>query len=283
MALRAFRCNPSLGGFGGESSTISILRSQNENHNEFDSNSPVEQKESSCDSLFGKKKNTDSKVKLTAQKKIVHVGGLGSDDDAFAQIVKELVDNAVDACSSSSKETHNDSKTNKNFACVNKNSIPKRVKVVLEPIKHSTAPINTGGGSNAINGEEFLRVTVSDNGVGMENIGKCVTAFCTSKGQDENEKILQSKRKSNRDKTQDLTAGRYGIGLTLCLLHAQRLVPNSFASITSATQESTNWTRSRYVVDTQNDAVLCVKEEYLPKTRPDESGTAVSLLVPVSV
>ena len=35
-------------------------------------------------------------------------------------------------------------------------------------------------------------------------------------------------------------------------------------------------------MDTDGDSVKCVKQELLPKTSPEESGTAVSLLVPVS-
>ena len=55
MALRTFRHNPSLGGFGGESSTA----------------------------IGGGVDGTTNKA---------------VDADAFAQIIKELVDNAVDAC-----------------------------------------------------------------------------------------------------------------------------------------------------------------------------------------
>ena len=152
------------------------------------------------------------------------------DCDAFAQIVKELVDNAVDACRQDSDQI-------------------RRVRVDFSQVSPTV-----------------LRVTVSDNGCGMSCIQDCVEAF------------RSNKRDSNN---QAKTAGRYGIGLTLCLLHAQRLVPNSTASITSATKTSTTFQQADYVVDTEGDCVKCIPGEATPKTRPDESGTSVSVLIPV--
>ena len=188
MALRAFHSNPSIGGFGGESSpSMNLLDTTGETH-------------------------------LIQQ-----------DGDAFCQIVKELVDNAVDACCST-PETHN-----------------KRVKVEITPYNSN---------------EDILQVTISDNGCGMKDIQSCVDAFRSSKH-------------TSR------TAGRYGIGLTLCLVHGQRLVPNSYACITSAIQKSKHFTRAFFVVDTDGDKVVCQKQEMILKTSPSESGTCVSLLVPV--
>jgi DNA topoisomerase VI subunit B len=155
------------------------------------------------------------------------------DCDAFAQIVKELVDNAVDACRQDSENRIH------------------RVRVEFHQISAN-----------------ILRVTVTDNGCGMACIQDCVEAFRSSK---------QPNNSSN-----EKTAGRYGIGLTLCLLHAQRLVPNSTASITSATKSSNSFQRAEYVVDTKDDCIKCIQNEDILKSRPDESGTSISILVPVS-
>lgn len=206
MALRAFHANPSIGGFGDESAP-SLL-------------------------VAGDRK----------QRTLQHLGTENSQNfgvtqesgDAFCQIVKELVDNAVDACETARK---NGTATAKKY----------RVKVEILPHKDDNTT---------------LQVTVSDNGIGMGNIQGCVNAFHSTKG-------------SNH------TAGRYGIGLTLCLLHAQRLVPGSYSCITSATQESKTFTRALYIVDTAGDKVECHREEEVPKTTPKESGTCVSVLVPV--
>jgi DNA topoisomerase VI subunit B len=152
------------------------------------------------------------------------------DCDAFAQIVKELVDNAVDACRQDSDQV-------------------RRVRVDFSQVSPTV-----------------LRVTVSDNGCGMSCIQDCVEAF----------------RSNKRDvSNQAKTAGRYGIGLTLCLLHAQRLVPNSTASITSATKASKTFQQADYVVDTEGDCIKCIPGEATPKARSDESGTSVSVLIPV--
>lgn len=198
MALRAFRANPCLGGFGGESS---------------------------------------GRLKVNSH-------ATEKDCDAFAQIVKELVDNAVDAC-------HHSQDKGK-----------QRIRVVIERLEQEDHD-----DAEYVGVDYLLRVTVSDNGCGMADIQQCVNAFRSSKA-------------GNTPVEKD-TAGRYGIGLTLCLLHAQRLVPDSCASITSATSDALHFTRASYVVDTEGDSVTCVKRELLPKTNPTESGTAVSLLVPV--
>lgn len=247
MALRAFLGNPSLGGFGGETS--------------------------SC--------------------------------DAFATIVKELVDNAVDACAPFDN------------AIVNRNgSVPeerttKRVRVSITaanvPVrsnnKENDSIVSTKGGSRAM---ECMRIEVSDNGHGMENIDYCVSVFsssknsgtkkssleeCQNKGKKNNDKNMKSKG-GNKSKSseshlllptaENYTSGRYGVGLTLCLIHAQRLVPGTGACITSATATADEWVRATYEPDTDADNIICKKKERLPKML-GESGTTISLLVPVSI
>ena len=80
----------------------------------------------------------------------------------------------------------------------------------------------------------------------------------------------------------DCTSGRYGIGLTLCLLHAQRLVPGTGACVTSATSTDPEWTRGTYEPDADADVVVCKRRERFSKNVVGESGTTVSLLVLVS-
>lgn len=207
MALRTFRQNPSLGGFGGESN---------------------------------KQQDDDS------------------DGDAFAQILKELVDNAVDACRSGElSETGGESLSLSN----DQQKTKKRVRVTIEP--------------EALDDKERLRVTVVDNGRGMANIQACVDPFYSSKRQSNNNDDDEQSRDNHRN------SGRYGIGLTLCLLHAQRLVPGSSASIRSATVDQAHWTHVTCVVDTDN--VRCVRPKHSRKSSPDESGTAISILIPVSI
>lgn len=204
--FRTFTQNPSLGGFGGESSR------------------PATAEEAT--------------------------------PDAFCQIIKELVDNAVDACTVDS------------VAC----SQPKRVRVVIEEHeKEGETVVENNRG-------EILRVTVTDNGCGMHDIAACVGAFHTSKAGPQ-----QHQPASEKTNDAQQTAGRYGIGLTLCLLHAQRLVPDSCASIQSARREDQRWTTMMAVVDEKTDAVRCIPQKDRRKRSSTESGTAVSVLVPVCV
>jgi hypothetical protein len=277
MALRAFSCNPSLGGFGSENVAASG------------------------------RDPTGDVTTSSIQSAQGHgaLGDCGGGGDAFAQILKELVDNAVDACCS---RTSDDDGAN---GMKRRSTNLKRVRVVIEPVVASSnrAEDDTDGASSAApNGpkKELLRVSVNDNGVGMGSIEDCVEAFRTSKrsngnaasGNTQSSTSTGSMGGSNpagggsasqddiesqpRPLGESRTVGRYGIGLTLCLLHSQRLCPNSVASITSATAEAIQWTRASYVVDTEGDRVRCVEKEMLHKKRAGESGTMVSLLVPVS-
>ena len=257
MALRTFRHNPSLGGFGGESSS-----------------SP-----------------------------------LGDDDNAavgaFCQIVKEIADNAVDACRGG-QTVHNNNNNNNNDKSnlrsikskknTNNNTTTSfRIRVNLDPVTED-------------DGTQVMRLTVTDNGCGMQDIQNCVDAFQTTKGHNATKIINHNNNNDNQQRDAN-TSGRYGIGLTrksfvwqkgypqaqlvspfftsafvfgsVCLLHAQRLVPNTRASIKSATAMQPNWTVMSCVVDTQADSVRCFPGTSVRKTTPEQSGTSVSLLIPV--
>jgi len=169
MALRAFRCNPALGGFGNETGLSYLLHEAGE-------------------------KATEGKSQQKQNPQVERDGGSG---DAFAQILKELVDNAVDACGHGWDSTH-------------KQNAVKRVRVSIESVGTSTSSSNkadnTARNENDNSNRELLRVEVNDNGCGMDDIEKCVSAFNSSKGDNDLE---------GTDSHRIETAGRYGIGLTL--------------------------------------------------------------------
>mmetsp|Transcript_23517 Transcript_23517/g.49861 ORF Transcript_23517/g.49861 Transcript_23517/m.49861 type:complete len:928 (+) Transcript_23517:233-3016(+) len=305
MALRAFQFNPSIGGFGGESAYSFNFFSPN-NH-DSNSTAPSSIENSKC----APKKNTKaamlsaSRNSMDGRKEKSCDGRINSNGcDAFAQIVKELVDNAVDACalsdggaSASSVKILKNSPTNgdeiEKIGCYTDkdNEVCKRVRITIA--------------EELFNEMEVLRITVIDTGCGMRNIDECVTVFSSSKNvqnngmyktddvDNTNEERKKGEKKpikqngSTRAKESKIenergnhTAGRYGVGLTLCLLHAQRLVPGSEGIIQSAIASRDEWEKATYVVDTEKDEVLCKNRVHIPKGRKDESGTSISLLVP---
>ena len=235
MALRAFRANPSLGGFGNENS-------------------------------LGSSEDTNA--------------------DAFAQIVKELCDNAVDACTARSCSTIG---TQLVDDC-------RRVRVLFESVAN----------------QSVLKVTVSDNGCGMEDIETCVAVFSSTKrdnrrgpvnsnietsqvsreaiSQDPIEPSVSSKtetlndlaRGEDENKEEIQTTGRYGIGLSLCLLHAQSMIENSYALISSTTSSCSVWNKVKYVVDEEKDIIRCIEKSTMEKSAV-QSGTSVSMLIPVRI
>ena len=205
--------------------------------------------------------------------------GTGKNDcivtpDAFCQIVKELVDNAVDACTTEMHTSKNNKGKASTSTTLESPAAPKRIRVVIESFTEQKENNNESDGN-----QELLKVTVSDNGCGMTDIQQCVGAFHTSKAHCVTDTNTGGE---TADLLSNQTAGRYGIGLTLCLLHAQRLVPGSCASIQSATSMDKEWKVFSVVVDTANDKIRCFPGKCLRKSTPNESGTAVSVLVPVS-
>ncbi|KAL7576516.1 hypothetical protein ACA910_018015 [Epithemia clementina (nom. ined.)] len=337
MALRTFRFNPSLGGFGRESSSSSHIQSFSRQSKNNENNTRTT--------------NNDLEEEVVVEA------------DAFAQIIKELVDNAMDACRScqplqedTSVQNHGTtvSKQKAKHPCGSKHSaqaneiirksgigattkdrsfsqshISRRVlvKIVPEPatprIKKDDSPSHdksAEGDSDPSAGlphqppRELVRVTVTDNGCGMKDIQACVDPFFTNKAHNSSSTTTTATKEAatmkNKTKTktakdihdhgnsshQNNTAGRYGIGLTLCLLHAQRLVPHSSASIQSATAQDSHYTQVQCWVDTDCDAVRCwpvVKDNdkakngtapaaatLLPKRFASQSGTSISLLLP---
>lgn len=221
MALRAFYSNPSIGGFGNEGG--SGIRG-------------------SCPPMGIPKR---SKVAGDSNTGTQHDGGKAEESqesgNAFCQIVKELVDNSIDACETDKRALS-----------------PAESSAKIHRIKVEILPYDGG--------RDALQIVVSDNGCGMESIQDCVNAFRSSKNGSHDQQ----------------TAGRYGIGLTLSLLHAQRLVPGTYSCITSATKSATSFRRAFFVVNTSGDRVECHREEEVPKSSTTESGTCASVVVPVS-
>jgi HSP90 family molecular chaperone len=118
--------------------------------------------------------------------------------DAMVQIVKELVENAIDACRVGSK---------------------RRVRLLID--RYEAASNESNAASTKIDNEstadELLRITVVDNGCGMESIQDCVASFHSSKVHFK-QKCKSPNHKASaankRDTNKDRTAGRYGVGLT---------------------------------------------------------------------
>ena len=183
----------------------------------------------------------------------------------LCQIVKELVENSIDACR---KSIITDFQNN------SEEDHKKRIRVDIKPFTDDRSFVNLSKPDYASteHSNDILQVTVTDNGCGMENIHRCVNAFPSTKAGKRTDEIIKSH-----------VGGRHGIGLTLCLVHAQRYVPNSRAYISSATSKSKFLTRAFFEADEQDYSVMCVEEEATSfSSLEQKSGTCVSLLVPVS-
>jgi hypothetical protein len=284
MALRAFQSNPAIGGFGGEGGS-SVLHCINQNRATKKATQNKEQSTSTGPDKATRQQQSSASSQLA-----------GESCDAFAQIVKELVDNAVDACA---REKNDDIGKENEHAASASSSLSKRVRVEIKPTQISLGDDN----DDATTTMDCLRVKVSDNGCGMEDIDDCVSAFGSTKNRNVSSQQQQTSAKqttkgkkskseskennsgsntNNKHAPSSYTSGRYGVGLTLCLLHAQRLVPNSVTLIVTSTKTSDHWTIRRYRADTEKDEIVCLKEERLPKIDKEECGTIVEVLVPVS-
>ena len=292
MALRAFHCNPALGGFGNETDNAVSFRDFTSKTRTALNNRPRSIEKSSRRDNVSSEPLPRSSISTTGSTTTDAGGG-----DAFAQIIKELVDNAVDAC-------------NSNHSSRDDCGIVKKVRVIIKQVGSDDAnqgidEFTTKRGRTQTNSchddsdcaglvnqnrQELLRIEVTDNGCGMANVEKCVSAFSSSKNGDSTKNSVGSTSisevdeamNSNRSLEEGRTAGRYGIGLTLCILHATRLVPNSCVVIKSTVEKSGFINKFKFVVDTQRDNILCIGREKYAKKEKNSSGTTVALLLPVS-
>eukprot|EP00536_Pseudo-nitzschia_multiseries_P003061 jgi/Psemu1/63970/estExt_Genemark1.C_430077 len=267
MALRAFHDNPGIGGFGENGTPVLLLRDRN--HSSTHQRSQHRSTPGASNDGIAANHHDSSDRERSK----------GGDGDLLCQIVKELVDNAVDACRKATSRNGNEpAREPRDPPGENGTRNRKRVRVDIRPTMENGHPI-----------EDLLQVTVTDNGCGMENIQRCVSAFHSSKGgsatngkgNESKNSSSKSKRRSNGiatsqsggasndpDPSHNHTSGRYGMGLTLCLLHGQRCVPNSRACISSATPTSKHRKRAFFQVNRAGDSVDCVREE----VPPNDSG-----------
>ena len=266
MALWAFHNNPGIGGFG-ESNPILFGGAKIHTKKRSTIPSPSSNRKNNFQaSESSDGRSSDRNPACPAN----HEYSVGK-GDLICQIVKELVDNAVDACRSPISESED-----LQIETSLQNQM-KRIRVDIRPFSDTEAFDDDASVGSCR--DEVLQLTVTDTGCGMENIQGCVNAFQSSKGGGD----PMNQKSSNNATADGISSGRYGIGLTLCLLHAQRCVPNSRASISSATPQSKHLTRAFFEVDKPQDSVKCVQEEVVNfTTAPTESGTCVSLLIPVS-
>ena len=173
-----------------------------------------------------------------------------SSGDAFAQILKELVDNSVDSCRSSNFSTTssvNDSdqivkrrvrvRIQQDQECFASSSSQQEERSHTQPQQEddSNAGSPFSGETGETTNREILRIEVVDNGCGMKDIQACVDPFFTSKAhnstdatsadtrnsqqQQENTETRRnnsqnSSRGTSSTQNEQQTAGRYGIGLT---------------------------------------------------------------------
>ena len=273
MALWTFHNNPGIGGFGETDQLLcdgdKVIAGNLKNGHER----KKQNKEASCSPnveaqmSFGIPHFSDGNSNNKENEKFGNIKYSVGGGDLLCQIVKELVDNAADACRRSTPRIGNFQDNNSE---VNQKS---RIRVDIRQLTDSGNSVNISTPDYPSKGccDDILQVTVTDTGCGMENIHKCVNAF------------HRNKKGRQISKAYSHTSGRYGIGLTLCLLHAQRCIPNSRACISSATAKSKFRTRAFFKVDKEADSIICIEEETINLSSSEkQSGTCVSLLVPVS-
>ena len=189
MALRAFSCNPSLGGFGSENVAASAGRRRHRQEGQ-----PPSQQDPTAGDVRrtprsigsdgkGDGASQDRRRECTgANQGRAADGNGGGGGDAMAQILKELVDNAVDACcaTKSNRPEHDDGTGG---AGKDEPISLKRVRVIIEPVVGDRTGDDADDASASAR-KELLRVSVNDNGIGMGSIEDCVEAFRTSKRSD---------------------------------------------------------------------------------------------------
>ncbi|CAM9815953.1 unnamed protein product, partial [Scytosiphon promiscuus] len=185
------------------------------------------------------------------------------------QTVKELVDNAIDACRTRSSEQ--DAPT---------------VRVVLRRPKGATAAATAtpeAGKDSTINSSRFqeegpLELQVADNGAGLTDVTKALVLFSSTKSGHESRLVHDASAERGEKGT---TAGKYGLGLTLSLLYSQKHF-GGFLKVTTATADSRQWSFTKCDIDVGTGLPRQVHRKSGPKPASwsQGCGTDMRLLVP---
>ena len=159
---------------------------------------------------------------------------------ALFQSVKELLENAIDAATSS---TSSSSLTDAHYC-------------TLKLIQTSSS---SGG----------FRITVTDTGDGFSRsaIAQVVTnVFSSTKG-----------KPSQTSSSESISFGRYGIGVKAAILFAQETGVITPLTVTTCQSIDDSVSSARYGIETSKDAPLIVSLSYSAKEHPTNHGTTVSL------
>ena len=170
--LRSFVNNPALGGFGDESHNDIIIRSSKGKGDD----------------------DVDADVNSTASLRNNNDDGFSEDSfrgagrgDAFVQILKELVENAVDACCVASgaavavakgDDNNNDTDIKRVRVNITSEVVPVRIEDSTTNFHNNAPPEEKGMTTKMMN---CLRIEVIDTGCGMQDIDHCVSAFSSNK------------------------------------------------------------------------------------------------------
>ncbi|CAM9154151.1 unnamed protein product, partial [Choristocarpus tenellus] len=169
------------------------------------------------------------------------------------QTVKELVDNAVDACRN----------------CRTNQGAPT-VRVVLRrtnKLHQEKGHLNTTG----LIDEGSLELQVVDNGVGLTDIKGSLALFSSTKS--------GHRLSKNADTVQ---AGKYGLGLTLSLLYSQ-VHFGGVIKVTSAAEHSAHWTLMRCRINTCTGEPTTDYSKTGEKPEGFSSGSDIRILVPGTI
>eukprot|EP00752_Nemacystus_decipiens_P018299 g16415.t1 len=219
----------------------------------------------------------DTAVRSCTNSSVVHhfesnleLSGFGAPGEALVQTVKELVDNAVDAC-----------------RCRSFDQDAPTVRVVLRRrSKSNNTDIET---LEELEGQEDepLELQVADNGDGLNDVTKALVLFSSSKSGHGSGSLITSGpsstvgEKKKRNESQEQNAGKYGLGLTLSLLYSQKHF-GGFLKATTARRDSREWTSTKCDIDLETGLprTLYSKTGLKPDSWSDGCGTDMRLLVP---
>eukprot|EP00903_Cladosiphon_okamuranus_P011818 g11106.t1 len=213
--------------------------------------------------------------------RLVHKEEPGARDDwtprqeVQEQTVKELLDNAVDAC-----------------RCRTSGQDAPTVRVVLRRRCSNKTNVETREDDDLGEQDEPLELQVADNGDGLRDVTKALVLFSSSKSghgssspttpdacstAGENK---ESRQKSNK-KHKHGNAGKYGLGLTLSLLYSQEHF-GGFLKATTARRDSREWTLTKCDINLETGLprTLYSKTGFKPDSWSQGCGTDMRLLVP---
>jgi DNA topoisomerase VI subunit B len=182
--------------------------------------------------------------------------GFGDQEKAFFQCFRETIENSIDACQENAAAivvapSGSSDATSSNVKAVTEHKQRHhQVGISITASSHHGTTTNNKSNSDGTTITNVVLLSVTDNGCGMNNAADLLSCF------------RSTKVASDKNSTNDVGAavGRFGVGLSICLLYCIQQTQQQYITITSKTIHQTDVAIAKFSVDDTTGSPTAIQQ-----------------------